>query len=101
MKLNTKKLTLAALTLVCFWIAFERCVGLYQEIIPIGPSGACYDIRYPNFKNHYKMEIIGNDLETHSSFVAITLLNDKSVSWEDQYTFSQLRTINPHRIECK
>lgn len=101
MKLTIEIITLSVIMLTLSWVGFEKARAFYQENFPLGPSGACYDVRYPDFKTHYKMEIINNDLDDHSSFVALTLLNDKSTFWEDKYSFDQLRMLNPVRMECK
>ena len=101
MKINLRKCTLAALTFFCFWIALERVHSFYVENVPIGMEGSCFDIRYPDFKDHFQMRIAMNDNVEHKSFVTISLLKDPSEYWTDEYTYFQLRMLNPKKMECQ
>ena len=69
MKINLRKCTLAALTCFCFWIAFERVHSFYIESIPVGREGSCFDIKYPDFKEHFQMRIALNDMKRKESIV--------------------------------
>lgn len=100
-KINSRNLTLFALTCVCFWVAFSRIHSFYVEHVPIGPEGACYNIKYPDFKEHYQIQIFRNDFESKSSMVMISLLNVPTERWSYVYTFSELRMLSPKRMECK
>lgn len=100
-KLNFRKITVASMVGLCFWVAFERVHDFYVENIPLGYVGDCYDIRYPDFKLHYQMRIADNDNQEHKSFVTISLLNDPTQYWTDQYSYFQLRMLNPKKMECQ
>lgn len=100
-KVNIRKVTLAALTFFCFWVAGERIEDWYKINVPIGREGECFNITYPGLKDHYRLRIISNINQEGKSDVAISALNKPNEEWLDEFSYVQMRMLNPRFMECK
>jgi len=95
-----RKITILGLTLVCFGVAAERIRDFYITSLPIGFAGECFDIKFPNFKDHYIMFIINNDMELKQSYVELSRIDGNDAKWRDIFGFEQEKQINAKRMKC-
>ena len=100
MKINSRKLNWSIFACICLIICFEPVHEFYIENIPPGSPGDCFDIKYPNFKEHYQLRILQNDNVEKRSLVNIQLLTDKNVNWDYVHSYLELRMLNLKKMEC-
>jgi hypothetical protein len=100
MEIIVRKITILGLTLVCFGVAAERIRDFYITSLPIGFVGECFDIKFPNFKFHYKMLILSNDMDKKESYVEFSRTNGNNNKWRDIFGFEQEKMINAKRMKC-
>lgn len=102
MKLNARKITISSLVAVCFWVAFERLHQTYMQNIPIGFVGDCFSIKYPQLDGRFQIKILTNDNEDRSSSIAISdISKGHNEAWVERYKYSQLRMLDPKKMECQ
>ena len=100
MKINLPKVILASLVGFCFCIAINRIHYFYVESIPIGREGSCYDIKYPDFKEHFQMRIMLNDMKRKESIVMISTYANPNDDWAQDFTFFEQRMLSPKGMKC-
>ena len=102
MKKNSKnKLILMAVTALCFWVAAERINDWYKINVSVGSVGDCFSIHYPNTDVKYRLRILSNVPEQNFSDVAISTLENPDDEWLDEFSYSQIRSLEPNKMECK
>ena len=99
-KVDFRKVVLVSVTSFAFWVAFERVHDFYVENVPIGREGSCFSIKYPGVKDRYEMRIIKNSNEENKSTVILSLIPSSKSSWQDTFTYFQLRMLDPKSMEC-
>ena len=100
MKINVNKTILGSLLGLCFLMSYDRVHEFYVSHVPLGKVGSCYDIKYPNFKPHYQMEIVDNNNKTDNSVVLISRLEPNAEQWAQEFTYFELRLLSPKKMRC-
>lgn len=100
-KPNPRRVTLGVMAGLCMYIAFERCRDFYLENIPLGEELTCFDVSFPNDKDHLQMQILINSWQDKDSFVMLKYLPNGNEEWSERYTFAQQRMLNPKKMDCQ
>lgn len=100
-KPNPRRVILGVMAGLCMYIAFERCRSFYLENIPVGAELECFDVQFPELKEHMQMRILNNYWQEKRSMVMLKFLPNGNESWSEDFTFAQQRTLNPKKMECQ
>lgn len=100
-KPNPRRIILGVMAGLCMYIAFDRCHDFYLNSVPVGAEMSCFDIKYPELKQHLQMRILVNSWQEKGSLVMLKFLPNGNEEWSEQFSFAEQRMLNPKPMDCQ